>query len=970
MMLSLLLGASAYATEPIVVPYVTDPSPVIDGNVAEWTNRGAVRHMTGREHCTFSPEKWKSDDDLSGWVRFGHDAQQLYIVCHVVDSFFTQEQTGDEAWRGDHIMFTVDMARRGKILDVWQLGLNPGNLRGEDATKPELVIWTPLGRSIEGAVVAARRTPEGYDIEAAIPWTIFGMTPDKYHTFALQLAFSDCDTSPAIQEKAVSISTAKWAARDPKRLTPAGLADRAGHFPDGGFAEALELAPGLSIKHGEEKQLTFNVESIPQGKVPTLTFKGRVNWERTGGCCGPLAITVNGKKISRDNIANRPLVMTFLSGGTQTSWYGAGVTLWYGPDYESIEKSPSKPLDVVSYDNTLRLDGMIKPGANTITFRNADKRPNIEIVMNDVAFSWSSPTRFKAAKKLAPAPTGAIPTREPWQEQKVDYRAEVTGDGAVKVAWADREVVFASRFSNLKGGWTSGNPDGVDHQRQIVKQDECILVRDTFVNNSGKDRPLIIEHTAEIDSYETLYLGGRAIPMKTGQSSAPQNPSIAVLSGGTGIAVMPRNDVFRIHYRGGFDGKTLKLSDNSLVLRPGVTYEHEWLIFPLTVADYWRYANAARRHLGTNFTIPGSFTFFSLHKEDLPLLPWQIKDYIDRKNANFVSVGIGGSYKGLFPHGPPKRTVNPTRAITTNQVIRALRPDTKLLSYFNTFDCARRPNDEIRWPKCRILLPDGRQVHNGATYPLYFATLDNAYGKELDANVDWLLGTVGADGLYWDCYSYANIDHYAEPWDGWTGSIDPNTHELKRKRSSTTLLTWPYREKITKRLLDEGRPLVANSNPVLHSEYKYQFPRFVETADISAVTKGHLYTPIALGDHITERNEVDSYRWMLRSLDFGGLYYWYSGRIIPTHETLTSTMFPITIMEIHEGYIIGKERILTNRSGYFGWGDDSQYDVFVFDRVGRRTDRIKTPRIECDGKAYVELRLPEGFSAAIVRKHK
>jgi len=46
-------------------------------------------------------------------------------------------------------------------------------------------------------------------------------------------------------------------------------------------------------------------------------------------------------------------------------------------------------------------------------------------------------------------------------------------------------------------------------------------------------------------------------------------------------------------------------------------------------------------------------------------------------------------------------------------------------------------------------------------------------------------------------------------------------------------------------------------------------------------------------------------------------------------------MFPITPMELHEGYIIGKERIVTNRSGLFGWGDNSKHEVHVFNEEGK-----------------------------------
>ena len=992
-------AVQAAEEEPIIIPFVTDPSPVVDGNLAEWTDRGTLRELQGREHATFTPELWKGNEDLSGWVRFGHDNENIYIVCHVLDSIFIQDQSAAEVWRGDHVMFTVDFLRSGKIQDVWQLGLSPGSLKAPGApgadTKPELVIWTPQGKSIEGAVVQARRTPEGYDIEAAIPWRIFDLKPTKFMTFALQLGFSDCDVTPTKQEKALSISTAPWRARDPKRLTLAGLADRAGNIPADAFAEAIELAEEVSIKHAESKQCEVEGDAIPEGRIPTLTFKGRVQSKQAGGCCGALATTINGKGIGQDHIANRPKVVTFLSGGMQTTWYGAGATLWYGPSFEAIEKSQYKPLDVVSYEYVLRLDGMIQPGKNTITFRNADQRPETEIILADVAFSWSSPNRFTPPKQWQAAPEGPLATYEPWTKHKVDYEVKTLPGGALGVSWAGRELVFESRLSMPGGGWAELRKDDspgwaaldvewkaagderlgvtmkagpVELRRSYLAEDECVLVRDRLRNTSEQDRPVIIAHRTATSGHEDLWLAGRPIPMKTGASSVPANPSVVVLHEKTGFGVMPRDDVFRVHYRGSYDGKVAEIEDRQLVLRPGVTYVHEWLIFPLDEGDYWRFANAARRHFGTNFTIPGSFCFFGLDKVGLPLLPWEIKDYLDYKNANLVSVGLGSRYKGLFPHGPHKRDLDATKAITTNKVIRALRPETKLMSYFNTYDCARRTGDPVEWPNCRILLPDGRQAHNGALYPLYFATLDNAYGKEMLAVVEWLLDTVGADGLYWDCYDYVNISHYGEPWDGWSGDIDPKTHELVRRKSMTSLLTWPLREKITKRLLEEGRPLVANGNPTHTSEYKYQFPRFVETADISRLSKTHLYTPIALGAHLTERNEVDSYRWMLRALDWGGLYYWYSGHVVPTHHTLTSYMFPFTPIELHKGYIIGEERILTKVSGVFGWGDQSQFEAHVFNRVGRETDEIEVPRIVRDGKAYAEVRIPEGYAVALVRE--
>jgi hypothetical protein len=84
-------------------------------------------------------------------------------------------------------------------------------------------------------------------------------------------------------------------------------------------------------------------------------------------------------------------------------------------------------------------------------------------------------------------------------------------------------------------------------------------------------------------------------------------------------------------------------------------------------------------------------------------------------------------------------------------------------------------------------------------------------------------------------------------------------------------------------------------------------------------------------------------------------------------------MFPITPVELHEGYIIGKERIITNRSGVFGWDDSSQHEVHVFDETGREVLLDKLPKgtvvktYQKDGKTWTEIRIGEDWSAAIVK---
>ena len=55
------------------------------------------------------------------------------------------------------------------------------------------------------------------------------------------------------------------------------------------------------------------------------------------------------------------------------------------------------------------------------------------------------------------------------------------------------------------------------------------------------------------------------MPVKTGVASVPPNPSVILLHDDSGIGMIAHDDVFRIHHRALFDGKTMKLRDDSLV---------------------------------------------------------------------------------------------------------------------------------------------------------------------------------------------------------------------------------------------------------------------------------------------------------------------------------------------------------------------------------------------------------------------
>ena len=276
-----------------------------------------------------------------------------------------------------------------------------------------------------------------------------------------------------------------------------------------------------------------------------------------------------------------------------------------------------------------------------------------------------------------------------------------------------------------------------------------------------------------------------------------------------------------------------------------------------------------------------------------------------------------------------------------------------------------------KYADCRRLNADGTQmVYSLDHYRMYVPTLENEFGRAIGRGIDIRLDDLGADAFYWDEYNQSRGTYTYTPgmWDGCSADIDLKTYKLRRLKGAVHLLSLPFLKHHIQRVIDRV-PAFFNGAPYSRSLADLHFQCFTETGSISNCHRMVLYTPVALGDHLTERSQQDAYRVMLKALDWGCLYAWYSNVVIPTHKTLTEHMFPATPIELHEGYIICKERIVTNRSGLFGWGDASEFTIYVYDREGRLSNETESKQVTLDGKNYAEVRIPEGYSAAIVRSN-
>ena len=189
---------------PVTAEYLTQP-PVIDGDLSEWTG-----DQYGVNNVVFGASNWTGGADLSGTYSVGWDSANLYLAIKVTDDKFVQMSKGAYIYKGDSAEILLDSNLAGDFsgaslsTDDYQIGLSPGNF---GSIQPEAYRWFPksVAGSLSSVQVAASKTDSGYDLEARIPWTVFGVTPLSGDHYGFVLSISDDDLAgTAVQQSLVS----------------------------------------------------------------------------------------------------------------------------------------------------------------------------------------------------------------------------------------------------------------------------------------------------------------------------------------------------------------------------------------------------------------------------------------------------------------------------------------------------------------------------------------------------------------------------------------------------------------------------------------------------------------------------------------------------------------------------------------------------------------------------------------------
>jgi len=441
----------------------------------------------------------------------------------------------------------------------------------------------------------------------------------------------------------------------------------------------------------------------------------------------------------------------------------------------------------------------------------------------------------------------------------------------------------------------------------------------------------------------------------------------------------------------------IRLLNRRLGLKPHDSYPCKYSLYP-GHGDYFDFINQVRRDWNVNFTVDGPFDFFSAESFLTEQGRELMRQTLARKKIELFALGPWFEYYNGFKYSRPefRRQVSEAMkhirqmapdAICLGMVETNLVPvpftlfgDTRTEAFLqeskDVYGVAITPEmtailDATPWRHSCIHDPRGRIVldchyinhyDNQAYNMMVYPALGNQQFRHMQDQIEWLLDEVGYDGIYFDQFSlaYSNrADRYTyDCWDGCTVDMD-DKGRVTQKVGALGLISAPARRQLVEMVLKRGKIAVANSQPAVRELQDLPIYRFSETQGYDPINElppgqkrwdvCHLGCPLALGhswpvDWMNEWPNTSGSEFFMRTVAahlHHGLLYYYYGTNFPAQGEHSGEygpvnfMFPFTPLELHEGWTLGKERLITCISGTFPWPGKQKPKVLLFDRHGR-----------------------------------
>lgn len=415
--------------------------------------------------------------------------------------------------------------------------------------------------------------------------------------------------------------------------------------------------------------------------------------------------------------------------------------------------------------------------------------------------------------------------------------------------------------------------------------------------------------------------------------------------------------------------------------------------------DIFNFVNRIRKDWDTNFTVQGPFDWISIPTFEPLRDHTDFKKYFKRKKCNILLLAPWLDYEPYSIGYVLPRDEYKTMMQKAAKTIRELAPEIKILGCIESDWATIYPEkirngdrlpgvkdytyQEVLTPEQTKIIEDAnlpwrdsfkRDINGNLTLELYvsggkpqvalavYSTPGNYQHKFLFDQARFLIEDVGLDGVYLDQFSQLGETIPVKSYGGWDGvsvDIDPDTGKIINKYTNCSLVGIKSRVDLINFVLSRKKTVIANTYASSQEEQSLPVQRFGEMQSdlnlallspgkkpplVYEMCGGILGTPIGIGVTSSPEQPHLAKGLMLAIMSYlrhGLVYYHYLYPEIPEEGIYSGEygpinhMFPITPVGLHEGWIEGKERIITAISGTYNWRNEKKPNIYLFDLCGR-----------------------------------
>ena len=628
--------------------------------------------------------------------------------------------------------------------------------------------------------------------------------------------------------------------------------------------------------------------------------------------------------------------------------------------------------------------------------------PNRPAIRAEQAFSHPAPAL------TVPLPTSHTVAPLPPVPGPPKFAVEMSPGGGFVLSVRDRRFRVESTFSYPHGGenrLAAGVQDGAGEPkwrvttraigqnsfeavgsgrfysvtRHIRVHRNRVSIQDAIRNETDQDLGLIIDNY--LDAAEQPFLSWVVAGYPNAlEREGFSSPSSFATWEDFGIGILPLDDVFVVQSNVYAKDNRLGASTKRFGLAPGASYTLEWAVYPVGTPDYYEFINAVRRDEQRIRTVAGGFGF--IPRENVS------REFVRLRGLAYGSFGCLANVaddpeieiEGIEFLWLPKQRA---RLRSQFEAIHKVNPDLKLMFHVaHSLVSTNKPSE--LFPDSRVIDVKGkhvvynydyyygskwfsrRRLDEGWRWYIYYPTPGNSFHDALMRSVDVMVDDIGCNGAFMDGFLWGYASRWTyDRWDGHTVEMDPETKTIKRKVGSVLLLSQPSMVEFARRMHAKGAVVVANN--VIMTRSIAALPTIVDQECVSGPNVHLAQTPCALGNPKVLKNETDVYEDVLDKLKWGNLYLYYGEPRKLTYPSLPQQMYPITVEEIHSGTVKGTERLITMRSGVYGWRDSNDlHFAYRYNPVGMRVPATFVTTVDSAGvRTRVDLQQAE---SAVVKR--